>query len=154
MDIIVFGTALLLGALLIVVVAVVWLRHQKLGMPGAFLSAIGAFLVGLSLWTRFEVSVTPGGLEARFETLEHQMDSVAASQQLVTETVAEVAEETQATREQVVALSHVVEDPRRTRPQTFDSIRSRLERPATIDLHRLDSARTLTPRVDPRLLRP
>lgn len=153
MDDVVIATGLFFGGLLITAVAAVWFRHQKLGFNGGFMGALGVILIGLSLWTRAEVKLSPGGLEARFETLESQMDSVAASQQLVTETVAEVAEGVETTQEQVVALSHAVENPLRVRPQTFDSIRRRIQ-PGAIDLDRLDSARVLTPRVDPRLLSP
>ena len=60
---------LILGSLAIISVCWVWVSKQVMGTGGGVLSFFGVMLVGLSIWSRASVEVSPEGVRAEFERL-------------------------------------------------------------------------------------
>jgi len=67
MDNIVYIVALVLGALMLLSVCYVYVKHQVLQLGGMALAGLAVILVGMSVWQSFSFSITQDGLVAQGE---------------------------------------------------------------------------------------
>lgn len=101
------GVGIVLGSLLLLSVAWVWLRRQKFGLNGFGMSLIGVVLVSLTMWQSMSVSFSAGTIELELERLQAE---VAETKQQLAAAETEIAQVGQAnsllTRE-LVSLAEV-----------------------------------------------
>jgi hypothetical protein len=71
-----FAVGLGLGSVLLASVCFVYLRSQSFGVGGSFLSICGLILVGMSAWSKIDVSVTTKDFSAKFEQIEKHVADV------------------------------------------------------------------------------
>lgn len=88
-----FVVAMVLGALMLVSVCFVYVKHQTFGLGGTCLSGFGVILLGMSVWKTVDVSFDEKGVRAKLE----QVESVAKRADTVAEQAhSEVRRTTQA----------------------------------------------------------
>ncbi len=100
-----FIAGVILGSLAIVSVCWVWLSKQMLGMGGGVLSFVGVLLVGLSLWSKASVEVSPDGIRAEFERLENEVREVSVRSEKNSNDVKAVAERNKALSSEVKVVA-------------------------------------------------
>ena len=72
-----YAVGMLIGSVAVVSASYVWVKHQRFGVGGAFLSFVGVVLLGLSVWSRARIEISEDGVLAEFERLERQVEEVA-----------------------------------------------------------------------------
>ena len=146
---------LILGSLAILSVCWVWLRKQVFGPGGSILSFFGVLLVGLSLWSRASVELTPEGFRAEFERLQEEINQVVKKSERISEEVNAVAEANHViTREvQVVAenlavnktqfleLARVLNQREVLHQDQIDRLSAPVKAMPAVDLKKLESVR-------------
>ena len=65
-QIVSFVFGLLLGSILLLASVYNFVKHRAFGLGGSVLTVFGTMLVGLSLWSSFEVTVDQGKVSARY----------------------------------------------------------------------------------------
>ncbi|WP_321917448.1 MULTISPECIES: peptidoglycan-binding domain-containing protein [Paraburkholderia] len=65
-----FLIGLVLGALMIVAVVYVYVKHRSFGLGGSCMSLLGVVLVGMSVWKSVDVSIDGKGMSARLDQVE------------------------------------------------------------------------------------
>ncbi len=104
-----FIAGVILGSLAIVSVCWVWLSKQMLGLGGGVLSFVGVVLVGLSLWSKASVEVSPDGFRAEFERLENEVKKVSVRSEQISNDVIAVAESNKALSNEVKVVAENID---------------------------------------------
>lgn len=129
---IVFVLGMILGAILIVAVAVRYWKQGNAGIGAAGLALIGMLCIGLSLWTSIEVEA--GDVKVRLKSLAEQLDAV-------TEEVTKASESQEQARAQILQLAHQIQTaPTGTQPDLRNVTRN-LENIRPVDVERLAKVR-------------
>lgn len=68
-----FGAGIVVGSLLLVAVAVVWMRKQAFGIARSVMCLSGVILVGLTVWRTVQFEITENGFKGTFDRLEQQV---------------------------------------------------------------------------------
>jgi hypothetical protein len=59
-----YAVGIVMGSVAVVSASYVWVKHQRFGVGGAFLSFVGVVLLGLSVWSRARVEISEDGVLA------------------------------------------------------------------------------------------
>ncbi|HSJ31814.1 MAG TPA: hypothetical protein VK933_10290 [Longimicrobiales bacterium] len=140
------ATGLVAGAAALAAVLIVWVRSQQFGVGGGVLSLVGVILIGLSVWSRINVEVTPEGIKATLEGLERRVEQVAEATGTVADAVGQVAHSVEVTQTQFNSLTQILERPQQLTPERLRSIRRPVEVAAPLpagDAEQLERARLL-----------
>ncbi len=129
---IVFIVAMILGALLIVAVAVRYWKQGTAGLGGAGLAVIGVLCIGLSLWSTIEIEA--GDVKLKLNTLADQLDAVTAE-------MAKSADSQEQTKNQVIQLAGRMQSALPAAGTEFRDIRTQLERIPSVDRQKLEGVR-------------
>ena len=78
-----YAVGMLMGSVAVVSASYVWVKYQRFGVGGAFLSFVGVVLLGLSVWSRARIEISEDGLLAEFERLQEQLEEVSRTTELV-----------------------------------------------------------------------
>ena len=103
-----YVTGMIVGSMAILAASWVWIKYQRFGAGGGFLSFVGVVLVGLSVWSSARIEVSDGSLRAEFERLQQQVDEVAATNRVVERSLDSVAVELGAGRASYLALARTL----------------------------------------------
>lgn len=142
-----YATGLILGSLLILSVVYVFATKKgEVKMGEAFLVVMGAFLVGLTLWARVTISLGPEGLEAEFERLQEQIETVRMVNVSLNDQIETMAGAVETERRQVAELTRVLQEQQIGDPQELERIRSQILEVPVIDR---DLLRTSRERLEP-----
>jgi hypothetical protein len=71
-----YAVGMIMGSVAVVSASYVWVKHQRFGIGGAFLSFVGVVLLGLSVWSRARVEISEDGVLAEFERLQQRLEAV------------------------------------------------------------------------------
>lgn len=74
-----YGVGLLIGSVALLAASYVWVKHQRFGSGGAFLTFAGLVLVGLSVWSRARLEVSDEGMVAEFEKLQQEVAELSTA---------------------------------------------------------------------------
>ena len=135
-----FIAGIIFGSIAVGCSSYVWFRHQVFGLGGSTLSVVGIALLGLSIWSGIKIELSQEGLSARFETLENQLNTVTTATKEVAEEVTKIADTTQIGRQQLIALTKIIETQSTVTPSALEAIRRSVRDAPTIDMKRLDRA--------------
>lgn len=90
-----FLVGMALGALMLLSVCFVYIRHQKFGIGGSFLCGFGVILVGMSVWQNINVSVDGSGFQAELRQLRAEVREAKQTAETTRESTLQVAESVQ-----------------------------------------------------------
>ncbi|MEL6869129.1 MAG: hypothetical protein AAFO81_04955 [Pseudomonadota bacterium] len=120
---------IVLGSVLIVSVAIVWLRKQVLGFGGLGMCVIGTLLMSLTIWQNVQLEVSKDGATLKLAAIERRLDEAESR---IEQTTAELAEAEQINlrlRSTVVALGDVTAQ----QTQAYQQLQQQLVRRNVID---------------------
>lgn len=132
-----YAAGLILGSLLILTVVILAFKNSKVGMGEAFLVAMGSFLVGLTLWAKFNIEFGPGGLKAQFEQMQHQVNTLTETNLDLNKQVETMAIAADTERRQFAALTEVLQERNVVSPQSLEMIRGEVMSVPVVDRDRL-----------------
>jgi hypothetical protein len=135
-----FSTGIVFGSVAIGSASYVWLRHRIFGFGGSMLSLVGIALLGLSIWSGIRIEISQAGLQADFQRLAQQVDTVVEANQVVTQEVKKVADIAQTGRQQFVELTKTLEAERAITPSKLEEIRRSVLAAPVVDTQRLERA--------------
>lgn len=127
----VIGTVAVLGAIW------VWVKHQKYGMGGGTLTAVGAVLIGMSVWGQITINVSEAGVKV--DLLRETAEAVSA----VAAEVGTMARAVEASRGQFIRLTRELENRAVLPSAALEPIRRSVEVLPTVNRARLDSTRAV-----------
>ena len=107
-----YAVGMLMGSVAVVAASYVWVKHQRFGVGGAFLSFVGVVLVGLSVWSRARIEISEGGLLAEFERLQQQLEEVTRTSDRVQRNLDSLHIRLTAGEQQFLAMTRVLKDRR------------------------------------------
>ncbi len=107
-----YAVGMLIGSVAVVSASYVWVKHQRFGMGGAFLSFVGVVLLGLSVWSRARIEISEAGLLAEFERLQQQLDDVSRTTELVQGNLDSIHIRLTAGEQQFLEMARVLRDKR------------------------------------------
>jgi hypothetical protein len=105
-----YAVGMVMGSVAVVSASYVWVKHQRFGVGGAFLSFVGVVLVGLSVWSRARVEISEGGLLAEFERLQQQLEEVTRTNDRVQRNLDSLQIRLAANERQFLAMARVLRD--------------------------------------------
>jgi hypothetical protein len=105
-----YAVGMVMGSVAVVSASYVWVKHQRFGVGGAFLSFVGVVLVGLSVWSRARVEISEGGLLAEFERLQQQLEEVTRTNDRVQRNLDSLQIRLAANERQFLAMTRVLRD--------------------------------------------
>jgi len=76
MQLVAFGAGIVFGSVLLLAVAIVWIRKQVFGLGGSVMSLFGVTLVGLTVWKTVQFEVTADGISGQLEQFERQVQQL------------------------------------------------------------------------------
>lgn len=149
---------LLLGSLMIIAVCAAHLKDRSFGTGGGVLTLGGVLLIGLSVWSQAEISISGEGVEARFKSIEQKVNDVEQKNQSVTQrlevvdqNVKQVNEVSQAATEEltkvaqtqnsntqrVAQLTEALAAAKPVKPEIYQRLRDDLKSAPSVDISRL-----------------
>lgn len=137
---------LVLGSLLILSVIFLTVKNRKVGMGEAFLVVMGVFLVGLTLWANVKISLSLDGLLAEFNQVKEQVETLSVANLTLNEQVETIAVAAEKEREQVIELTHVLQDQGVANPERLEMIRGEISSVPVVDRSLLRNSRDLVRR--------
>jgi hypothetical protein len=105
-----YAVGMVMGSVAVVSASYVWVKHQRFGVGGTFLSFVGVVLVGLSVWSRARVEISEGGLLAEFERLQQQLEEVTRTNDRVQRNLDSLQIRLAANERQFLAMARVLRD--------------------------------------------
>ena len=105
-----YAVGMVMGSVAVVSASYVWVRHQRFGVGGAFLSFVGVVLVGLSVWSRARVEISESGLLAEFERLQQRLEEVTRTNDRVQHNLDSLQIRLAANERQFLAMARVLRD--------------------------------------------
>ena len=105
-----YAVGMVMGSVAVVSASYVWVKHQRFGVGGAFLSFVGVVLVGLSVWSRARVEISEGGLLAEFERMQQQLEEVTRTNDRVERNLDSLQIRLAASERQFLAMARVLRD--------------------------------------------
>ena len=141
------GAGLLAGAAVVAVVLLVAARTNAFTAQGTMTLALGALLIGMSVWGR--VRIGPDGFE--FEQLEEDVQAIATAASAVTEQVEGLALDVSATRDQVATVTRVLRRSENVGGAALGPVQDSLAAPPRINLDALRAAQGEFDRASTRL---
>ena len=107
-----YAVGMIMGSVAVVSASYVWVKHQRFGMGGAFLSFVGVVLLGLSVWSRARVEISEEGLLAEFERLQQRLEEVTRTNERVQQNLDSFQIRLTAGERQFLAMARVLRDKR------------------------------------------
>ncbi len=107
-----YAVGMIMGSVAVVSASYVWVKHQRFGVGGAFLSFVGVVLLGLSVWSRARVEISEGGLLAEFERLQQRLEEVTRTNERVQQNLDSFQIRLTADERQFLEMARVLRDKR------------------------------------------
>ena len=133
------AAGIVIGAVMILAVCVGYVKRSTFGTAGAVLSVLGVLLVGMSVWSRATIEVTPDGLKVEVERLERQIAAVRERTQEVSRELVDIAANTETSREQILRLSEQLQATQTLDPGTAEQIQMMLHGAPVIEMGRIQA---------------
>lgn len=142
-----FSAGIVIGALLLLAVAWVWIKKQIFGVGGSVMCFSGIALIGLTVWKTIQVDVSGGEITAKFEERVKQLDTGLAN---VNDRVNKVIDNNAAVSRDLASVATSV----RANSQQFVALTNRLAQQRTVPANTLDSIRKaiIVPKIDPNTI--
>lgn len=100
-------TGIVLGSILLLSVAWVWVRKQVLGFNGFGMSIIGMLLISVTLWQKMNIEVSPDGLKVEVEQLRERVNDAERELKVTKREVSAVETRNRMLSNTVVELTNV-----------------------------------------------
>lgn len=100
----VYLIALIMGSLSLLSTCYVWIKQQKFGTGGSVLSLVGVILIGLSVWSKASIQVSPDGLVAEFERMQKKQQELIAANNVLSSSLQATVETAETNKKQYLAL--------------------------------------------------
>lgn len=141
-----YAAGLILGTLLILTVIALAFKNRKVGVGESFLVVMGVFMISFTLWARVKVSFGPEGWQAEFERMQQQVETLRMANLNLNEQIETVADATEVGRNQIVALTEVLQERHVVNPESLEMIRGKLRSAPTVNRDLLHSNREMIER--------
>ena len=141
-----YAAGLILGTLLILTVIALAFKNKKVGVGESFLVVMGVFMISFTLWARVKVSFGPEGWQAEFERMQKQVETLRMANLNLNQQIETIADASEVERNQIVALTEVLQEREVVNPQSLEMIRGELRRAPPVDRDMLHSTREMVER--------
>ena len=105
-----YAVGMIMGSVAVVSASYVWVKHQRFGIGGAFLSFVGVVLLGLSVWSRARVEISEDGVLAEFERIQQRLEAVTRTNDRVQRDLDSLQIRLTASEQQFLAMARVLRD--------------------------------------------
>ncbi len=105
-----YAVGMIMGSVAVVSASYVWVKHQRFGIGGAFLSFVGVVLLGLSVWSRARVEISEDGVLAEFERIQQRLEDVTRTNDRVQRDLDSLQIRLTASEQQFLAMARVLRD--------------------------------------------
>jgi len=105
-----YAVGMIMGSVAVVSASYVWVKHQRFGIGGAFLSFVGVVLLGLSVWSRARVEISEDGVLAEFERIQQRLEDVTRTNDRVQRDLDSLQSRLTASEQQFLAMARVLRD--------------------------------------------
>ena len=105
-----YAVGMIMGSVAVVSASYVWVKHQRFGIGGAFLSFVGVVLLGLSVWGRARVEISEDGVLAEFERIQQRLEDVTRTNDRVQRDLDSLQIRLTAGEQQFLAMARVLRD--------------------------------------------
>jgi hypothetical protein len=107
---------------------------------------MGVFMISFTLWARVKVSFGPEGWQAEFERMQQQVETLRMANLNLNQQIETIAVASEVERNQIVALTEVLQEREVVNPQSLEMIRRDLRRAPAVDRDMLHSTREMVER--------
>jgi hypothetical protein len=131
---------LIIGSVAVLAVIFVYVKDRTFGTGGTALSLVGVILLGLSIWSDIQISVNKEGVDARFETIERNIEMIANTSADLTKEVDKVANNVQKSNTQFLELTNTLNSRKVISPDQRNQLQSPIRTAVPLDRKVLRSA--------------
>ena len=142
---------IIIGVIVLLSVVYVWITKQVVGMCGGFLSIIGVVLIGLSLWTSVEISITKEGFKTQLTKMMKDLGTMAEQNANLTSEINKIVENVETSNNQYIALTTTLNNRRVIDNNQLNQLQSPIQHSVPIDKNKLkDAENTFKSLIKPR----